>query len=143
MARKSLKRMIDDTLDAMFQEHGFSYDERFSRPRMGEFTYTRSDSDTFYEFESRPTSLETLKLWPKWEEIAIYRHRFAPEITVSIMSSFRPSPRETSLGYLAGETTEKWWRIHTQEEMQQAFEQIVEWLDKYAWRWFDEGRQNP
>ena len=70
---------------------------------------------------------------PLHEVIHIYSARMSPEITVDLMSNIKRG--FVRLKELSG-SEEQWWRILNQDDLEKAFNEIEDLIEKYAWDWF-------
>ena len=129
-----LKQQIQKKLGPIFLEKGFIYDELNTIAKHGGFVFGKGDPEPSMEWYMKSLNDTTLEM-PKREEIIIYKSRFNPEITIDLIS-FLKDPRSITLGEFLGLRRQKWWPISNEEELNQAFKEILEIMDKNGWEWF-------
>jgi len=142
----NFKKIIKQNLEKIFNEKGFMYDTMRSKPNDATFVYSRGvtelqrstklqipkgmDLDLLKEFINNQINTP-----PEREEIIIYRNRWEPTITIDLRSI--PKKQFKNLSFIVGFSSQKWWSISNENEIEKSFEEIVELLNKYAWNWFD------
>jgi hypothetical protein len=129
-----LKQQIQKKLGPIFLRKGFVYDELNTKAHHGGFVFGKGDPEPSMEWYMKSINNEEIEM-PKREEIIIYKNRFKPEITADLIS-FLKNPRTITLGEFLGLKRQLWWPISNEEELSQAFKEILEIMDEYGWQWF-------
>jgi hypothetical protein len=101
-----LKKLILEKLGSTLLEKGFKYDKTQSKPSVSAFVFSKGEPE------------------PQDDWL----------ITVDLRSLAKRDFK--GLFELAELTEQKWWSIETEEEARESFEQILDWLNQYAWNWF-------
>jgi len=129
---KNFKKIIMERLGGNFLEKGFTYDKLASRN--GCYIFSKGDpapSVEWYEgFKNR-----TITGRPSRDTIIITRSNFLPQISVALKSQQKKTYRD-DLGRISGSSIQKWWPIEPEERLCQSFDEILQMMDSYGWKWF-------
>jgi hypothetical protein len=126
-----LKKLILEKLGSTLLEKGFKYDKTQSKPSVSAFVFSKGEPEPQDDWFIQADNGGPL---PQREEISICKMRWGPLIKVDLRSLAKRDFK--GLFELAELTEQKWWSIETEEEARESFEQILDWLNQYAWNWF-------